>query len=188
VEQIALGAERAGHLISQLLTLARAEASHEKLHRFEIVDIEALVRSVTFEWVERAQAKRIDLGFEGSDWPLAIDGVPLLLRELLKNLLDNAIKYTLAGGRVTVRLMAGEHAVLEVEDNGIGVPEEDRERVFERFYRVLGTGTDGSGLGLPICREIAEQHRATIRLQAGHDGRGTRVVVVFPRAGTTTQP
>jgi two-component system, OmpR family, sensor histidine kinase TctE len=185
VEQIALGAERAGHLISQLLTLARAEASHEKLHRFEIVDIEALAHSVTFEWVERAQVKRIDLGFEGSDWPLAVDGVPLLLREMLKNLLDNAIKYTPAGGRVTVRLMAGEHAVLEVEDNGIGVPAEDRERVFERFYRVLGTDADGSGLGLPICREIAEQHRATISLLAGHEGHGSRVVVVFPRAGTT---
>ena len=88
--------------------------------------------------------------------------MPLLLRELLNNLLDNAIKYTPAGGRVTVRLMAGEHAVVEVEDNGIGVPEEDRERVFERFYRVLGTDADGSGLGLPICREIAELHRATI--------------------------
>jgi two-component system sensor histidine kinase TctE len=187
VEQISLGAERAGHLISQLLTLARAEASHEKLHRFEIVDLEALARRVTFEWVDRAQAKRIDLGFEGSDWPLAIDGVPLVLSELLKNLLDNAIKYTPAGGRVTVRLMAGEYAVLEVEDDGIGVPEEDRERVFERFYRVLGTDADGSGLGLPICREIAEQHRATIRLLAGHDGRGTRVQVMFPRAGTTTQ-
>jgi two-component system sensor histidine kinase TctE len=185
VEQIAVGAERAGHLISQLLTLARAEASHEKLHRFEIVDLQSMARSVTLEWVDRAHAKHIDLGFEEAEWPLAIDGVPLLLRELLKNLLDNAIKYTPAGGRVTVRLIAAEHALLEVEDDGIGVPEEDRERVFERFYRVLGTDADGSGLGLPICREIAEQHRATIRLAAGREGRGTCVVVAFPRAGTT---
>jgi two-component system sensor histidine kinase TctE len=185
VEQIARGAERAGHLISQLLTLARTEASHEKMHRFEVVDLEKLVRGTTLEWVERAQARCIDLGFEGSDWPLAVDGVPLLLRELLNNLLDNAIKYTPDGGRVTVRLLSAEHAVLEVEDSGIGVPEEDRERVFERFYRVLGTEADGSGLGLPICREIAEQHGARIRLLAGRDGRGTRVLVAFPRAGTT---
>jgi two-component system sensor histidine kinase TctE len=186
VEQIALGAERTGHLINQLLTLARAESSHEKLHRFEIVDLEALARGVTQEWVVRARAKRIDLGFEGSDWPLAIDGVPLLLRELVGNLLDNAIKYTAAGGRVTVRLVAGEYAILEVEDNGIGIAEEDRERVFERFYRVIGTNADGSGLGLPICREIAEQHGGHIALFAGIDGIGTRVVVSFPRAGTLT--
>jgi two-component system sensor histidine kinase TctE len=185
VEQIAQAAERAGHLITQLLTLARAESSHEKLHKFEIVDLEGLARDVTLEWVTTAQSKRIDLGFEGSDWPTAIDGVPLLLRELLKNLLDNAIKYTADGGRVTVRLIAGEHITLEVEDNGIGVTEADRERIFERFYRVLGTDADGSGLGLAICREIAELHRATISMLAGHDGNGSRVVLTFPRAGTT---
>ena len=185
LEQITLGAERAGHLINQLLTLARAEASHENLHRFEIVDLEALVRSVTLEWADIAHAKHIDLGLEGSEWPLAVDGVPLLLRELLKNLIDNAIKYTPAGGRLTVRLLADEYAILEVEDDGIGIPEEDRERVFERFYRVLGSDADGSGLGLPICREIADHHRAKITLRAGQGGKGTCVVVAFPRAGTT---
>lgn len=185
VEQIARAAERAGHLITQLLTLARTESSYEKLHRFEIVDLEALARDVTLEWVPAAKAKRIDLGFEGSEWPTAIDGVPLLLSELLKNLLDNAIKYTAEGGRVTVRLIAGEHIILEVEDNGIGVAADDRERVFERFYRVLGTNADGSGLGLAICREIADLHRAAISLLGGADGRGSRVVVAFPRAGVT---
>jgi two-component system sensor histidine kinase TctE len=184
IEQIALGAERTGHLIRQLLTLARAESSHEKLHRFEIVDVEELARSVTLEWVERARAKEIDLGFEGSDWPLAIDGVPLLLRELINNLLDNAIKYTPNRGRVTVRAIADEHVVLEVEDNGIGVAEIDRERVFERFYRVLGTDADGSGLGLAICREIAEHHGGTIRLTTAREGGGIRVIVELPRAGT----
>ncbi|HTY03259.1 MAG TPA: sensor histidine kinase N-terminal domain-containing protein [Rhodocyclaceae bacterium] len=186
IDQIALGAERAGHLIRQLLTLARAESSHEKLHRFEIVDLEAVARDATLEWVERARAKRIDLGFEGSDWPLAIDGVPLLLREMINNLLDNAIKFTSEGGRITVRLVAGENAMLEVEDNGIGVVEADRERVFERFYRVLGTDVEGSGLGLAICREIAEQHGGSIRLLAGSGGQGSRVVVEIPRAGTLT--
>lgn len=185
IEQIAHAAERAGHLITQLLTLARTEASHEKLHRFEIVDLESLAREVTLECVLAAQAKHIDIGFEGSEWPAAIDGVPLLLKELIKNLVDNAIKYTPPDGRVTVRVSAGEHIVLEVEDNGIGVVEEDRERIFERFYRVLGTDADGSGLGLAICREIAELHRAAISLIGGADGRGSRVVVVFPRVSTT---
>jgi len=147
VEQIAQAAERAGHLITQLLTLARAESSHEKLHRFESVDLEALARAVTLEWVDAAQAKN--------------------------------------GGLVTVRVIPAEHIVLEVEDNGIGVAEDDRERIFERFYRVLGTDADGSGLGLAICREIAELHRAAISLIGGPGGRGSRVVVVFPRAGTT---
>lgn len=183
VEQIAQAAERAGHLITQLLTLARTEASHEKLHRFEIVDLEGLAREVTLEWVEAAHAKRIDLGFEGNEWPSAIDGVPLLLNELLKNLIDNAIKYTPPGGQVTIRVIPAEHIVLEVEDNGIGVASEDRERIFERFYRVLGTDADGSGLGLAICREIAELHRAAISMLGGHGGRGSRVVVAFPRAG-----
>lgn len=185
VAQIAQAAERAGHLITQLLTLARAESSHEKLHRFESVDLEGLARDVTFEWVQTAQAKDIDLGFEGSEWPSAVDGVPLLLQELLRNLLDNAIKYTPRGGLVTVRIVPGEHIVLEVEDNGIGVAEEDRARIFERFYRVLGTDADGSGLGLAICREIADLHRAQISFLAGSKGSGSRVVVVFPRAGST---
>jgi two-component system, OmpR family, sensor histidine kinase TctE len=185
VEQIAQAAERAGHLITQLLTLARTEASHEKLHRFEIVELEGLARELTLEWVDAARAKQIDLGFEGSEWSSSIDGVPLLLNELLKNLLDNAIKYTPPGGQVTVRIIPGEHIVLEVEDNGIGVAEEDRGRIFERFYRVLGTDADGSGLGLAICREIGELHRAAISILGGHGGRGSRVVVVFPRAGTT---
>lgn len=180
VEQIAQAAERAGHLINQLLTLARAESSHDKIHKFELVDLESLARQVAREWVMRARAKDIDLGFEGTDWPLLIDGVPLLLRELLNNLVDNAIKYTPAGGRVTVRTRAEDHVLVEVEDSGIGVPAEDRERVFERFYRVLGTDIDGSGLGLPICREIAELHRAALSLGPGPEGKGTRVTLIMP--------
>lgn len=182
VEQIAISADRTAHLISQLLTLARAESSHDKIHRFEMVDIDALARDVAAEWVMIAHAKGIDFGFEGNGWPLLIEGVPLLLRELLNNLIDNALKYTPAGGCATLRVLAAEVAVLEVEDSGIGIPAEDRERVFGRFYRVLGTGVDGSGLGLPICREIAEQHRATIAIEAATGGRGCRVVVRVPRA------
>ena len=183
VEQIAQAAERAGHLINQLLTLARAESSHDKIHRFEHVDMESLGRDVALDWAMRARAKRVDLGFEGWPRPLPVHGVPLLLRELLNNLLDNAVKYTPAGGHVTLRTRAddnGERVIVEVEDSGIGVPPEDRERVFERFYRVLGTNADGSGLGLPICREIAELHQADLRLGPGPNGVGTRVVLELP--------
>jgi two-component system sensor histidine kinase TctE len=187
VEQIARGAERAGHLINQLLTLARAESSHDKIHKFETVDLEELARDVTRDWVVRAMAKSVDLGFEGTDRPLPVAGVPLLLRELLNNLVDNALKYTPAGGRVTVRTRIDDRFVVEVEDSGIGVPPEDRERVFERFYRVLGTNIDGSGLGLPICREIAELHRVVISLGPGPEGVGTCVTLRFPLTEMTGQ-
>lgn len=187
VGQIAQAAERAGHLINQLLTLARAESSHDKIHRFETVDMEALGRDVALDWAMRARAKRVDLGFEGWPYPLPVYGVPLLLRELLNNLLDNAVKYTPEGGHVTLRTRAddaGGPIIVEVEDSGIGVPPEDRERVFERFYRVLGTNADGSGLGLPICREIADLHQAELSLGPGLGNAGTCVTLSIPRLGS----
>jgi two-component system sensor histidine kinase TctE len=181
VARMASATERAAHLTQQLLLLARAEASYEKVHAVEPIGLGTLARQITEEWVPRAMARGVDIGFEGSDWPLLIDGVPPLLRELLNNLIDNAIKYTPSGGRVTVRVRAEAEALLEVEDSGIGIPESERERVFERFYRVLGTDADGSGLGLPIVREIADLHRASVRLATPDGGQGTLVIVAFPR-------
>lgn len=182
--------DRAARLINQLLALARAEASHEKAHRVEPVDLNALARSAAQEWVERALARRIDLGFEsdeGAHGPLMIEGVPLLLRELLSNLIDNAVKYTPEGGRVTVRTRGTEFAVLEVEDNGIGIAPEEREFIFERFYRSLGTDVDGSGLGLPIVAEIAELHRALIEVESAPGG-GSLFRVGFARRGGAVSP
>jgi two-component system sensor histidine kinase TctE len=180
LELIAESTDRASHLINQLLMLARAEASHEKLHSFEPLDLDALARGVTGDWVVRALAKRIDLGFEGSGGSLMIHGVPLLLRELLNNLVDNAIKYTPPEGHVTVRVGAAELAVIEVEDDGIGIPPDERSGIFERFYRVLGTDAEGSGLGLPIAAEIAELHQAKIELLSGAQGKGSLFRVSFP--------
>jgi len=183
LQLIAESTDRASHLINQLLMLARAEASHEKLHRVVPIDLDGLARGVTEEWVVRALAKRIDLGFEDYGRPVMIDGIPLLLRELLSNLVDNAIKYTPPGGHVTVRTRGGRLAMVEVEDNGIGIPADERARVFERFYRVLGTDAEGSGLGLPIAAEIAELHRAKIELLTGSNGQGSLFRVAFPRRG-----
>ncbi len=180
LQLIAESTDRASHLINQLLMLARAEASHEKLHRVVPLDLDALARSVTEEWVVRAMARRIDLGFEDCGRPLMINGVPLLLRELLTNLVDNAIKYTPPGGHVTVRTHAENLAVVEVDDDGIGIPVEERGSVFERFYRVLGTDADGSGLGLPIAAEIAELHQARIDLLTGGNETGSLFRVSFP--------
>lgn len=180
--QISQSAERAGHLINQLLSLARAEASYEKIYAVEQVDLESLLRNMLSDFVPRARQKDIDFGLETTGEPLIIEGNPVLLGELLKNLIDNAIKYTPEGGCVTVRTIATERAIIEVEDTGIGVPEADRERVFERFYRVLGSSESGSGLGLPIVREIADLHRATVSLIPNPSGKGTIAQVVFPRS------
>ncbi|MBZ0131776.1 MAG: sensor histidine kinase N-terminal domain-containing protein [Rhodocyclaceae bacterium] len=181
LRQIAESADHAAHLINQLLVLARAESSHEKTHSIEKVDLEALVRQTTLEWVPAAMAKRIDLGFEGTGWPLQISGNLLLLRELTANLIDNAVKYTPQGGRVTVRTRVTEFAVLEIEDDGPGIPDNESELVFERFYRVLGNEAQGSGLGLAIVREIADLHLGSIQLKPSPSGLGTLAQVVFPR-------
>lgn len=188
LQLIAESTDRAAHLINQLLMLARAEASHEKVHRIETLDLKALVREVAEEWVARALDKRIDLGFEACDEPVRIEGIPLLVHELVSNLVDNAIKYTPSGGHVTIRVRAGDAAEVDVEDDGIGVPPEERSRIFERFYRVLGTDADGSGLGLPIAQEIAELHRGRIELLGGADGRGSLFRVRFPLSLNLTNP
>lgn len=181
LHRIASGVDRAAHMTYQLLQLARAEASHEQQHAKEPVDLEVLAREVTAHCVPRALSRQIDLGFEESGQRMEIVGVPLLLREMLDNLIDNAIKYTPAGGQVTVRLMAQTDWILEVEDTGIGIGAEDRARVFERFYRALGTDTEGSGLGLAIVREIAELHHVRIAILDNPQGQGTRFCLTFDR-------
>jgi two-component system sensor histidine kinase TctE len=169
LQQIASSTDRATHLINQLLSLARAEHQATDLGAFEAVDLAQLARDQVREWVPQALARGIDLGYEGVAQPLRIVGMPLMLRELLKNLIDNALRYAPSGSvppaSVTVRVRtAGSSAFLEVEDTGPGIPESDRAHVFERFYRVLGTNVDGSGLGLAIVRETAEQHDALVRV------------------------
>ncbi len=131
----------------------------------EIVDAGNLVREAVREWVPQAIERRIDLGVDIGAGPAQILGSPLMLREMLGNLIDNALRYTPAGGAVTVRVLRSEAAVIvEVEDTGHGIPESERRRVFDRFYRVLGTQVEGSGLGLAIVREIAEQHEARVSI------------------------
>lgn len=112
--------------------------------------------------------------------PATLIGDPTLLRELISNLVDNALKYTPAGGQVTLHCHSDEEAVLiEVADSGPGIPPAERERVFERFHRVAGTQPSGSGLGLPIAREIARSHGGTITIEDGPDG-GSSVRVRLP--------
>jgi two-component system sensor histidine kinase TctE len=116
-------------------------------------------------WVVQALEKGIDLGYEpAGDVPIL--GNAFLLREMINNLLDNALRYTPAGGRVTARVVAqGDFALLEIEDSGTGISDEESQKVFDRFYRVDGTDSEGSGLGLAIVREIAEVHQAAASLR-----------------------
>ncbi|MFN3984737.1 MAG: sensor histidine kinase [Rhodocyclaceae bacterium] len=186
LQHIVDSTDRAVHLINQLLSLARAEATSEKVYAVEQVDLEALVREVAQELFPRALAKDIDFGVEYSGHLLLVDGNGVLLREMIKNLVDNAIKYTPRGGSVTARTRAAGATIFEVEDTGVGIPDGDREMVFERFYRVLGSGEDGSGLGLPIVREIVDLHGATVSLNPNPAGQGTIAQVVFRRGHATT--
>ncbi|MEY2896505.1 MAG: hypothetical protein RL669_774 [Pseudomonadota bacterium] len=166
LRQISHASQRATHLINQLLSLARAEHQGQDPAAFGAVDLAAIVREVVQDSVPEAIERGIDLGFEAPEAPVRIVGGALQLGELVRNLIDNALRYTPCGGTVTARVLTGPRTTLEVEDTGPGIPESDRRLVFERFYRVLGTEVDGSGLGLAIVREIVEQHEARISLGA----------------------
>ncbi|AUL47767.1 histidine kinase [Bordetella trematum] len=181
LRQLVTGSERATRLVSQLLLLARAETPESTA--LSRVDLNAIASEHTAHWVPQALAVRTDLGFEGCDHPVNILGNPILLGELINNLVDNALRYTPHGGHITVRVRQTlQHAVLEVEDSGPGVPPEEQERIFDRFYRVLGVRADGSGLGLAIVREIAQKHHAEVSIATQDpqaDPPGARFVVRF---------
>ena len=179
LEQVHHATIRTARLANQLLALARAEPGGYRGEAFAAVNLRALVEDAADEWVHRALAKEIDLGFELADTQTRGDA--LLLREALGNLIHNAIEYTPPGGRVTVRTgLRNRRAFLEVEDNGPGIAPGDRAQVLERFYRVAGTAGTGSGLGLSIVSEIAAAHDAEIEISAGEGGRGCKVELTFP--------
>jgi two-component system sensor histidine kinase TctE len=170
LQHIAHASQRAAHMVNQLLAMARAE-DKESAHHSQEVNLARLARETVRDFVPKSLDKRIDLGYEGPDekQPLHghLFGQPLLIRELIRNLVDNALQYTPAGGSVTVRVVDdpfGQVVVLQVEDTGPGIAESERELVFRPFYRSLGTDVDGSGLGLAIVREIVERHHAEISI------------------------
>lgn len=163
LEQLAKSSQSATRLVNQLLALARAENQRQANPTFAPLDLNVLARQVVQDWVPQALAHQIDLGFEAASAPVTITGQNLMLREVLSNLIDNAVRYTPQGGSVTVRVRHDrDQALLEVEDTGPGIAPSERMHVFERFYRILGTNTEGSGLGLAIVREIARQHGAAV--------------------------
>ena len=163
LEQLAKSSESATRLVNQLLALARAENQPHAGVAYQALDLNEVARATVQDWVQASFAQHIDLGFEQPEQPSDIAGNALMLRELLSNLIDNALRYTPAGGSVTVRVRTEPGlALLEVEDTGPGIAPAERGHVFERFYRILGSNVPGSGLGLAIVREIALQHGAEV--------------------------
>ncbi len=178
---------RTARLANQLLALARAEPGGNRPSEFARIDLRQVVEECADEWVHRSLAKDVDLGFDIA--AAGVRGDAFLLRELLVNLIGNAVEYTQPGGRVTVRTgmggTDGMGAFLEVEDDGPGIPVAERERVLERFYRLPGTSGTGSGLGLAIVREIALAHGARVEIVDGQGGRGCCVRLNFPPVSST---
>jgi two-component system sensor histidine kinase TctE len=179
------GVKQLAHSANQLLTLARADSSANLSAKNQAVDLQAIVGEVVAKFFDRALQSNIDLGVDAHSVSVFAD--PSLLDDLLSNLVDNALKYTPAGGSVTVS--AGRNngrPYLAVEDTGTGIPEAERPRVRQRFYRMPNSPGHGSGLGLAIVDEIARLYDATLTLGSGANGAGTRISIQFPDSGTPT--
>ncbi len=169
---------RTSQLANQLLALSRADAQAMSAQPTQLVDLQGLCENVLAIHLDAATARRLDLGLDAQ--PQQVMGHEWLLRELLANLVDNAVKYTPPGGCVTIRCGGGESGpMLEVEDDGPGISPQEIPRVTERFYRVPGTQGEGTGLGLAIASEIARVHRATLSLKTPPNGRGLAVRLQF---------
>lgn len=170
--------QRMTRQVNQLLALARAEPSHFERTRLEPVALDALLAETIQHFVEQAARKDIDIGFELA--PALVAGDPFLLRDLVDNLVDNAIRYTPGGGTVTVACRDdGGQGLLTVEDSGAGIPPARRQAVFDRFVR-LDSQEPGSGLGLAIVRDIATAHGATVTIGSAPTGHGALFTVRFP--------
>lgn len=183
LDNIVAATARMGSLVARLLALARAEPdAHESVAR-QTMDLEQLARTITTDAIPRALEAGIDLGFASPEHAITIKGDPILLRELMGNLLDNSLRYCAAGSEVTLAVATDDDvATISVTDDGPGVPPEEHERVFERFHRLADSTIPGSGLGLSIVREVARAHGGQAIMGAGPGGRGARVIVTLPRA------
>lgn len=180
---------RLDHLIAQLLTLAAVEEGAARRPKPATVDVAGLARDIAADFAGLAHRRGIDLSFEAASQP-HVTLEPLLLEEILRNLVDNALRYTEPGGQVAVTVAEapdGSAVRIAVTDTGPGIPETERERVFERFHRLnAGRDTEGSGLGLAIVRTFSEKLGASVTLAGGENGRGLRAEVQLRTDGAAT--
>ncbi len=178
IQRLSEGIDRCIHLASQLLVASRAMAV-KTAPDFQSLRLNELVRSSMATFVVLASNKNIDISFESTS-ECHVLGDEDGLRVLINNLLDNAIRYTPEEGTVVVRVfLETNKAVLEVSDNGAGIPKNEQEKIFQRFYRIPVTTSVGSGLGLSIVKTVAENHGATLSVMNGLSGHGTTFRISF---------
>lgn len=183
VSELDLGIDRSCRMVGQLLALARTDGGEQDIIPKQRVDLNFIVSDVTSELVKHAVKKDLDLIFEPSDVPPIVFGEQTGLRHMVANLVENAILYTPKGGTVRVQIVSRDSTInLRVVDTGSGIPPAERDKVFERFYRVNGTPGTGSGLGLSIVQEVANAHGASIHVSDGPGNTGTQIAVEFPLA------
>jgi two-component system sensor histidine kinase TctE len=176
--QIQSCADRMSHLTTQLLILARSEPIDGD-YELRPVDLCKLAKETCMDWAPKALQRHMELSFESLKQTLTVRGDEVLLRELLANLLDNAICYGQEQGNILVKIKGYPSPRLIVEDDGPGIPEAEMDRVFERFYRIPGSPGDGCGLGLAIVKEIADLHQARLELNRTSAAGGTRIDLIF---------
>ncbi|MDD1644480.1 MAG: sensor histidine kinase N-terminal domain-containing protein [Methylococcaceae bacterium] len=180
LQQIQNSADRMSHLTTQLLVLARSEpisGGYELLP----VDLCKLVRQTCMDWVPKALQRNMELSFESPEAALYVQGDEILLRELLANLLDNAISYGYDNGNIVVKIHRYPVPCLTIEDDGPGIPDNEMDKIFERFYRIPGSPGNGCGLGLAIVKEIADLHKARFELSKSNIKGGTRIDLIFEK-------
>lgn len=178
LKQLDAGTDRISELVGGLLILARA--SERRIRQLDYVDLNDLSSEVTSDLIRQAANKRVELFFQPSSRPSVVLGDKAELQEMLSNVVSNAVMYSPDGGMVNVTVKAGPPPVVVIQDNGPGIPLIERQRVFERFYRVRGTRINGTGLGLAIVHEIAQSHKATVELLDPYGDKGTLVRITFP--------
>ncbi|HIA51376.1 MAG TPA: sensor histidine kinase [Candidatus Melainabacteria bacterium] len=181
VKEIDTGIDRASRLVGQMLALARTDGGDQNPSQKTQVDLNFIVSDVTAELIERAVLKDLELVYESSQEPAVVYGEQTGLRNLVSNLVENALLYTPNGGKVKVQVKKSDRVTLRVLDTGTGIPEEERGKVFERFYRIDGTSGSGSGLGLSIVQEVANAHNAKISIDTPNGDAGTIISVEFPQ-------
>jgi len=170
-------ADRVAHLSTQLLVLARSESAHSA-QEFKLIDLAGLARQCCMDWVPKALEHSMELEFDAPAADVYVTGDETLLRELLSNLLDNAVCYGKLNGHISVKIQAYPKAALIVEDDGPGIQANEADKIFERFYRIPGSPGEGCGLGLAIVKEIADLHGARVNITSKHRG-GTRFEIAF---------
>jgi two-component system sensor histidine kinase TctE len=181
LKDIQEAADRLQHLLIQLLKLARADGGRSPDKESATIDLREVIQEIATKHVPQALDAGVNLHFEAEQRPFPTQANPIMINEMFANLIDNAIRYNEAGGSVVIRLLDDRgKLVVDVEDDGPGIPEAEREKVFRRFYRLnRDQNRVGSGLGLAIVQSLASTLYAEIKMSAGADNRGLRVRVSF---------